>query len=272
MAAPNPETFIPVKTTLPVSPLPSAETRGTILTPRLLIRPLCLSDLEAYHKLRSEPETMKWTLQGRPDKDLEETRERLNIFLAPNDVKMSNWAICLRSTDGGENEKQSEMIGIGGCHLFPSSTFGWPELGYMIRQEFWGGGLATEFLGGFLGHWGGLEREERVIFVDERTVEGDVVVGKSREVVRVKVMVKKEGEDGQGEEVEEEKDVEMEIPVVEEQILAVTEEDNGKSQRVLRKNGFEKFVTWTDTDGEGLPVELPTWRYFPVKKRKEEAK
>ncbi|KAM7197810.1 acyl-CoA N-acyltransferase [Naviculisporaceae sp. PSN 640] len=235
MAAPNRETFIPVKTTLPVSPLPSGEARGTIITQRLLIRPVQQSDLEAYHKLRTDPEIMKWTVQGRVDKDLEETRAKLDLFLPPNDVKMSNWAICLREGEG-------EMIGIGGCHIFPSSTFGWPELGYMIRREFWGGGLATEFLGAFVGYWAGLEREERIIFVDERTLGGGG-----------------------------EKEVEMEIPVVEEQILAITSEHNAKSQGVLRKNGFEEFTTWTGKEGDGSPVELPTWRYFPARKRENES-
>lgn len=279
MAAPNKETFIPIKTTLPIYPLPSAATRGQILTPRLLLRGLSQDDLEAYHTLRTDPEIMKWTVQGRPDRDLAETQEKLDLFLPPNDVLKSNWAICLRES--------GEFIGIGGVHIF-ASTFGWPELGYMIRREYWGRGLATEFLRGFVGYWTGtcsvpslgeggggnviesaslshdgrrLEREEVVIFVDARTVEG-AAIGSSREIVKVK---KPDGEGDQGED----KEMEMEIPIVEEQLIAITSEHNGKSQTVLRKNGFKEFVTWVGTDGDGTSVGLPTFRYFPGRAGKQ---
>ncbi|KAM7224575.1 acyl-CoA N-acyltransferase [Rhypophila decipiens] len=247
MAAPNKETFIPIKTTLPKSPLPDSASRGTILTPRLLLRSITQADLQAYHTIRTDAEIMKWTVQGRVDHDLAETQEKLNLFLPPNDVLKCNWAICLR--DGNKNEEgQPELIGIGGVHIF-SSTFGWPELGYMIRRDYWGLGLATEFLDAFVKYWAGeegaegssskkLEREETIIWVDERTLEGAA-------------------------------GVEMEIAVVEEQLLAVTSEHNGKSQGVLWKNGFEEFLTWNGTEPDGSSIGLPTFRYFPVRQRKE---
>ncbi|KAM7200418.1 acyl-CoA N-acyltransferase [Rhypophila sp. PSN 637] len=273
MAAPNKETFIPIKTTLPKSPLPDSASRGTILTPRLLLRSITQADLQAYHTIRTDAEIMKWTVQGRVDHDLAETQEKLNLFLPPNDVLKCNWAICLR--DGNKNEDgEPELIGIGGVHIF-SSTFGWPELGYMIRRDYWGLGLATEFLGAFVKYWVGgegaegsskrLEREETIIWVDERTLEG-AVVGRLIEYVKVKKM---ECVEGATEEKEIEAEVEMEIPVVEEQLLAVTSEHNGKSHGVLRKNGFEEFLTWTGTEPDGSSIGLPTFRYFPLRQRKE---
>jgi RimJ/RimL family protein N-acetyltransferase len=61
---------------------------------------------------------------------------------------------------------------------------------------------------------------------------------------------------------------------VREQLVALTVTENGKSQRVLGKNGFEWFVTWKDKDmaegaAPGSTVDLPTFRYFPGAKKGE---
>jgi RimJ/RimL family protein N-acetyltransferase len=103
--------------------------------------------------------------QGRVDRDLEETRPRLNRFLPPNDEKTYNFAICLKAT--------GEMIGVGGCHEL-SSMFGWPAMGYMIQKEFWGQGLATEFTQAWLEMWCKLPRAEAEFEVDQRALsDGD---------------------------------------------------------------------------------------------------
>jgi hypothetical protein len=57
---------------------------------------------------------------------------------------------------------------------------------------------------------------------------------------------------------------------VREQLIAITDEANGKSQGVLGKGGFEHFVTWQAEDsrkgsGPENMVNLPTFRYFPGK-------
>lgn len=176
---------------------------------------------------------MYWTIASVVDPDPAFTQTKIDIFLPPRDVELYNCAICLRST--------GEVIGLGGNHNWASS-FGWPEVGYMIRKEHWGKGLGTEFLRGFTeGIWNKLEREVvEGLMVDKRTVEG--------EGVRY---------------VDEETGKEM----VREQILALTVEANGKSHRVLGKSGFEWFVTWraedpVKGDEEGM-VEIPTFRYFP---------
>ncbi|KAK4156911.1 GNAT domain-containing protein [Chaetomidium leptoderma] len=224
---PDPASFVRVRTTLPRRPLPPNAARPPVLTPRLVLRPLTLDDLPAVAELRSQPEVMHWTMLGRVDQDLDETRAKLETFLPPNDEKTYNFAICDRETGA--------LIGLGGCHRWGSS-FGWPEVGYMIRKEFWGKGLATEFLRGFLAAWAGLEREEVEVEVDERTVAGEGV----------------KGVDG----------------LVREQIIAVTAEGNGRSQGVLEKAGYEWFVDWLAQDftkgsGPDSKVLLPTYRHFP---------
>ncbi|KAG7293309.1 hypothetical protein NEMBOFW57_003355 [Staphylotrichum longicolle] len=138
---PDPSTFIRVRTTLPRRPFPPNATRQPITTERLTLRVLTQDDLAALHELRTQPEVMIWTALGKPDKDLAETQAKLDPFLPPRDEATFNFAICDRAT--------GQMIGIGGCHLW-RSAFGWPEVGYMLRKEFWGKGLGTEFLRGFL--------------------------------------------------------------------------------------------------------------------------
>ncbi|KAK4129260.1 acyl-CoA N-acyltransferase [Parathielavia appendiculata] len=228
---PDPKTFIRVRTTLPHKPLPPNSARQPILTPRLILRPLCTNDLADLHELRTQPEVMVWTAVGVPDKDLDATRASLARNLPPNDGESFNYAICDRES--------GKLIGIGGCHRL-EGHFGWPELGYMIRREFWGKGLATEFLAAWLPAWDGLERQEVEIVVDPRTVQ--------------RAEVEWEGEGG-GKKVRE-------------QLLAFTAVENGKSQRVLEKNGFKWFVAWVDRNmadarAPGRLVDLSTYRYFP---------
>ncbi|KAK4451668.1 GNAT N-acetyltransferase [Podospora aff. communis PSN243] len=192
-----------VKTTRPVIPFPPNEDREPIYTERLIIRPFAPEDLEDLRVLRTQPEVMQWTYRGCVDKDMGETRERLDDNLGERAVNKYNFVIALRST--------GEFIGCGGSHNYVS-CFGWPEIGYMLKKEYWGRGLATEFLKGFLGRWKTLPREEVEVEVDGRSVVRD--------------------EGGQVKEV----------------MVGITEERNGGSNGVLEKNGFERFGTWAERE------------------------
>ncbi|KAK4181315.1 GNAT domain-containing protein [Triangularia setosa] len=126
------------------------------------------------------------------------------------------------------------MIGIGGFHNAMWS-FGWPEIGYMFKREHWGRGYAKEFMRGWNGIWEELEREGLELDVDERTVVRDM------------------DEDGEK---------------VKEVVIAVTAEGNKASQRVLEQSGFERLLTWEETDGGGRGVvRLPTYRYVVGEER-----
>ncbi|KAK4116215.1 acyl-CoA N-acyltransferase [Canariomyces notabilis] len=257
-SAPDPATFVRVRTTLPKLPLPSNADRVPVTTARLLLRPLAQTDLPALHVLRTQPEVMHWTAVGKVDPDMATTQARLNLFMPPNDAHTYNCAICLRDT--------GELIGVGGSHVWKSSL-GWPEVGYMLRREYWGKGLGTEFLRGFLeGIWEGLEREVVELEVDSRSVSGcEGGVGANGDVGReADSLAAEAGDGGDGQRVG--------IVTVPEQLIAITAEGNGKSQAVLVKTGFEWFVTWKAPDSvkgdsdDGL-VDLPTYRYFPGRKR-----
>jgi RimJ/RimL family protein N-acetyltransferase len=156
--------------------------------------------------------------QGRIDKDLQETKPRLDLFLPPNDQSTFKFAICLKETD--------KMIGMGGCYRL-SSKFGWPVIGYMLLKEFWGQGLVTEFLHAWLDMWHKLPRAEAELEVDPRTLpDGD---GPAPELV-----------------------------------TSWTVGDNIASQRVLKKCGFEHFLTWKEPDlrNPEVEVELLGFRYL----------
>ncbi|UKZ84321.1 uncharacterized protein TrAFT101_000234 [Trichoderma asperellum] len=218
MAASKPK-WVTIKTTLPERPLPLNSSRSPVTTDRLLVRALVAEDAPSLHILRTQPEVMANNPQGRPDKDLEETQRKLSPFLPPNDEKTYNCAICLKET--------GELIGIGGCHQ-PASLFGWPAIGYMIRKEFWGQGVATEFVKAWLDMWCKLPRAEAEIEIDRRTLLPD------------------EGEESSPE-----------------LVTSFTLVDNLASQRVLEKAGFERFLAWEDADlrNPDLQVTLIGYRY-----------
>ncbi|KAH7153150.1 GNAT domain-containing protein [Dactylonectria macrodidyma] len=163
---PSPIEWATVRTTLPIFPFPPNEQRQVIKTERLLLRPFNDSedDLNGLHALRAQPEVMIWSMQGRPDKDLDETKPSIVRHIPPLDVDHYNWAICLAST--------GEIIGIGGNGTW-KGELGWPVLGYMLRKEAWGKGYATEFLKAFVEAWWALPREEVELKVDKKTVRGD---------------------------------------------------------------------------------------------------
>lgn len=240
---PNTDPWPRVFTTLP-HPLPSSAERTPTLSPRLLLRPLAATDLDGLFLLTTQHEVMKWTAAGRTHSSHQETMAKLAEFLPPNDTKTFNCAICLRAT--------GELIGIGGVHRFSrvearhggaaadqDGWYGWPELGYMLKKEFWGMGLATEFVTAFVGMWEQLRRA---------AVEVQVHV-KSLGVV--------DAHSGFGGAVR--------PAAAREELIAIVERENGASERILRKCGFELFDKFTErhkNDPDRL-LELSSFRYFP---------
>lgn len=206
---------VTISTTLPRSPFLLSAFRPPILTSRLLLRPLTPWDLPAALELRRQPEVMRWTSKGSVDSDHAETESWLNRFLSPNDETTYNFAICLQ-------ERPAEMVGVGGCHVCPGedAPLGWPEFGYMLRQEVWGAGLASEFVRAFLRAWWDLPRvrvELRVPW-DSVVMTGEEEGGKGKPVRAVELL------------------------------LGQVDARNGASRSILEKNGFEAFRSWHARD------------------------
>ncbi|KAI2632489.1 GNAT domain-containing protein [Hypomontagnella submonticulosa] len=133
---------------------------------RLTFRPLFLSDLEAYHSLRRQPEVVRNGCLTEPDKDLEETRKYYERTEKPRDVRLG---IFLKGLEGHEGE----LIGEGGVVVIPDE---WPQPYYMFKKEHWGKGYATEFLKAFLTYWFGLPTRKAWNLQKLRRIKRDIVL------------------------------------------------------------------------------------------------
>ncbi|KAF4943200.1 hypothetical protein FSARC_14989, partial [Fusarium sarcochroum] len=151
------------------------EDRPTIKTQRLLLKPYYEGAAEDLLPMRLQPEVMKWTSQGIPDKDLDETKRWVSLRLPPHDKTNFSFVISLLET--------GEVIGTGGCYR-RACELGWPEVGYAFRKEAWGKGFASEFLHAFLDIWWKLPREENWVEVDRVTVSSEEITGDLGHVVK----------------------------------------------------------------------------------------
>lgn len=139
----------------PVRPLPPVGDRQEIRTDRLIIRPFLPSDLEAFHELRSIEEIQVGsTSRGRPDRDLEESRQNLERLQAPYDKRHWYWGAFLAST--------GELIGEAGL---PDSeeqpTSGWTRFEILIKPAFQRQGYGSELYKAVLDEWWKLPGEKR---------------------------------------------------------------------------------------------------------------
>jgi len=138
-------------TSMPDWPLPPSSKRPHIKTSRLVLKPLQLSDLEALHALRTQPEVMEKTFRPRVDRDLDETRTLLQSLQEPEDGNSWRYGVFLAST--------GELIGDGGVYSYDDLwRTGWPELECMLRKEHWGQGLGKELMLALVDAWFALPR------------------------------------------------------------------------------------------------------------------
>jgi len=104
-----------------------------IETERLLVRELVEDDAEAFHALNSDPDVMRYT--GEPlSESVEQARLRLRAYPDYRERGYGRWALALKA-DG-------HVVGFNGLKYLPE--LGETDLGFRLRTEFWGQGLATE--------------------------------------------------------------------------------------------------------------------------------
>ncbi|KAJ6028189.1 GNAT domain-containing protein [Penicillium herquei] len=135
--------------------LPSYSKTTPIYTRRLILRPFQWTDLESLHKLRTEPEVMRWTSQGTIDSSTQQTRDWMQNFIYDTEAvrRNFNFVVTLR-TDNSDDPANSKLIGVCGLVALDSLPVSpLPALGYMFSSEAWGKGYATETVLGFQGEW-----------------------------------------------------------------------------------------------------------------------
>lgn len=150
-----------VSTTLPII----GDNLKHIHSDRLILRPLLLSDLEAFRILRTEAAAMSSSTRGRPDKD-GETEDYLQHLQSPFQDSRLYYGIFLKKDDGNEGD----LIGDGGVHKILSTQSGWPEFGYKFREKYWNKGYATEFAKAFMKYWWSLPRKQTTLQVHPASV------------------------------------------------------------------------------------------------------
>lgn len=109
------------RTFVPTRPLPSISERPQMRTARLLVRPLALTDLDAFWKLRGSDSQVASRMRGRSDLDIDQSRQYLSHL---NEDEQSHWYFGAFLLENGE------LIGEGGLPDVRDrnmSASGWPE-------------------------------------------------------------------------------------------------------------------------------------------------
>jgi len=114
-------------------------TKIEILTERIKLRLIELSDLDSIHKLHSLPETDEFNALGIP-KSIQETKNIIEPWIAENELsKIKNYTFAI------ENRLDREFIGLFGLKL-ENEKYKRGEVWYKIHSDFWKKGYATESL------------------------------------------------------------------------------------------------------------------------------
>lgn len=115
-------------------------TRRTVLeTERLQVTTWLPEDTDDLHSLHSDPVTMRWVRGGRPE-TREETEALLANYLAEQEKRgWTKWRV---------EDPNGALVGRAG--FGPHDDGRARELGYTIRRDMWGRGLATEVAAGLV--------------------------------------------------------------------------------------------------------------------------
>ena len=103
-------------------------------TERLILRGLREEDLDAYAQMCGDADVMRYMGAGKPLSRWESWRNMATM--------LGHWQLRAYGMWAVEERSSGEMIGRIGCW----QPEGWPgfEIGWTLRQAYWGRGLATE--------------------------------------------------------------------------------------------------------------------------------
>lgn len=105
----------------------------TLVSERLILRPLKQSDLEAFNRYSKKP-NIGPNAGWKPHQSLEESEAILKMMIKEDEV----WGITLKTSD--------ELIGTIGLHVrnFDNAILNQKEIGYVLDDIHWGKGYMTE--------------------------------------------------------------------------------------------------------------------------------
>lgn len=102
-------------------------------TERLVLRKMEPEDAEAFFRIQSDPEVMRFTHEE-PPASVEEVRAALAAYPDFDEVGYGRWGCYLKGS--------GELIGFSGLKVVPE--FETTDLGYRFLPRYWGQGFATE--------------------------------------------------------------------------------------------------------------------------------
>tara|TARA_R110000868_G_scaffold15443_7_gene70413 strand:- start:945 stop:1493 length:549 start_codon:yes stop_codon:yes gene_type:complete len=110
-----------------------------LISDRLRLRFIQISDLDAIHKLHSLPETDRFNTLGIPDSIEETERIVIPLISALEQEEILNYTFAI------EELKTGVFIGLFGIKLWPKKNRR-GEVWYKLHSDYWGKGYATEAL------------------------------------------------------------------------------------------------------------------------------
>lgn len=106
-----------------------------ITTPRVTLRPVHLSDFKATYQLLSDPEVMRFSLNGPYSK--QKTTDFINHCIQQTENNLPSLLAVI-------DNKSGLLIGYCGFYMQKINGIEEVELGYRLAKQYWGKGLATE--------------------------------------------------------------------------------------------------------------------------------
>jgi len=106
----------------------------TLTTPRLVLRPFAPEDTTSLYRILNEPNIMQYFPNTEPP-GMERVQKIIENQLAHwEEHNLGWWAVVPKG--------QTELIGWNGLQYLPETDE--VEVGYLLSQQFWGQGYATE--------------------------------------------------------------------------------------------------------------------------------
>jgi RimJ/RimL family protein N-acetyltransferase len=102
-------------------------------TDRLLIREFVPDDAEAFYAFNSDPEVMRYTGEP-PSESVAQVRQALRDYPDYREHGFGRWAVVYKPDD--------RVIGFNGLKYLEKLDE--VDLGYRLRSDYWGRGIATE--------------------------------------------------------------------------------------------------------------------------------